>query len=254
MVLLLACPYIFCSLQKLTLFRQDSLYAAMMAEPPHYKLPLDFLQCGSTQGYHTSIAPNFDIPHQLYGQLAAVFHDIRYLTFVYTCPSESYTKVDFLLFSKLRAATENRLLCLKSQKRASEMTNLDHHLEICRLAALIYIQRALLGFLPPYAVTCSMKLQLMRAFTAKEEKPVLEEESLQPNILIWALFMGGILSTNQEEEYWFAQRIAQGMRATCIPTWAHMVGRLEQVCWMDRLYTPVCKKLWTRIGNIMEEY
>lgn len=219
----------------------------MMVESPHYDVDSSsFSSCGP----NASVVPEFDLPHQLYRKLAAIFRDMQYVTKVSTVPCRTFTEMDYMRFCKMRAQLQHRLLYLRLDKAASEMNDLDFHLDICRIAALIYIPRALGGFMPPVTVLQSLKLQLMTAFKEKEKNQIGDTEGRQPGMLVWALFMGGILLLDQGEEEWFAQRIAQRIQNTGIASWAQMESYLKKVCWRDWLHTPSCKKLWSRIESI----
>ena len=225
----------------------------MAAEAPHYALTSFSLPGSSTLGYNSFI-PGFDLPYELYGGLSTIFRDIRQLTFAVNTQRQFSTAKDLMKLCGIRTAIEYQLLSLKHQRLGLETTDLDHHLEICRLAALAYVQRALHVFLPAYAVIRSLKLQLISSFEEKERKRVNMVETSGPSILLWALFMGGILlSLDEEDEHWFAQRIAQHVRAAGITTWAQMESWLRKVCWLDNLYTPTCKSLWQRVEDAVAE-
>lgn len=222
----------------------------MMAESPHYDVDLSSLP---NYGPNASAVPEIDLPHQLYGKLAAVFRDMQYLTKINTVPPGTFTGVDYITFSRLRTSIQHRLLSLRLDKATSEMNDLDFSLDICRIAALIYIPRALHGFKPPMAVMHSLKLQLMTAFRGKEENQIADTEGREPGRLVWALFMGGILPLEEGEEEWFAQRIDRRIQSTGIAKWAQMENYLKKVCWTDWLHTPSCKRLWSRVESINRE-
>ena len=221
-----------------------------MVELPHYDVGSC---CLPSYGPDASVVPEFDLPHQLYRKLAAIFRDMQYATKLNTVPPRTFTEMDYIRSSKMRAHLQHRLLSLKLDKAASEMNDLDFHLDICRIAALIYIPRALHGFMPPVTVLQSLKLQLMTAFREKEENRIADTEGRQPGMLVWALFMGGILPLEEGEEEWFAQRIAQRIQNTGIRNWAQMENYLKKVCWTDWLHTSSCKKVWSRIEGINRE-
>ncbi|KAG6988597.1 hypothetical protein G7Y79_00070g096960 [Physcia stellaris] len=148
--------------------QQEMLYCCVMVESPHGDVDSSsFSSCGP----NASVVPEFDLPHQLYRRLAAIFRDMQYVTKLSTVPSGTFSEMDYMRSCKIRAQLQHRLLSLRLDKAASEMNDLDFHLDICRIAALIYIPRALGAFMPPITVLQSLKLQLMTAFKEKEKKP-----------------------------------------------------------------------------------
>ena len=226
----------------------------MMAEAPHYELISFSLSHSGALGYKNLTIPGFDLPYQLYGELSIAFRDLRYLAFAVSFQGRSSTAMDFQTFSGIRAAVEYRLLSLKQQKQGPKTTDMDCHLEICRLAALICVNLALHAFLPANALMRSLKRHMVSSFEEKEEENAHPAEVSRPSLLLWALFMGGILSLDEREENWFAQRITQHIRATSITTWAQMENWLQEVCWLDRLYTPTCRSLWQKVEDAVAEH
>ena len=100
----------------------------------------------------------------------------------------------------------------------------------------------------------SLKRQIVCGFEEKEGKCVNVVETSRPSLLLWALFIGGILSLDEEDENWFAQRIARHVSAAGITNWAQMQGWLHEICWLDRLYTPTCRSLWKRVEDAVAEH
>ena len=225
----------------------------MAAEAPHYELTSLSPSCSGSLGYNNFMVPGFHLPFQLYGGLSIAFRNLQYLTFALTVQGQSYTAMDLITFNEFRTAVEYHLLSLKQKKQGLETTNLDYHLEVYRLAALIYSQYVLHGLLPTCALLRSLKRQIISSLKEKDEKGVHEVEASRPRVLLWALFMGGILSLDEGEEDWFAQRITQHIRGTGITTWAQMLGWLREVCWSDRLYTSTCRSLWQRVEDAIAE-
>ena len=225
----------------------------MLAEKPRYEVASFSLPRSGALEYNNLIFSGFDLPYQVYGGLSIAFRDIRYLTFAVTAQGQSYTAMDLTTFNRIRTAVEYHLLSLKQQTRGTETTELDCQLEICRLAALIYVQLALHLFLPAYAVMRSLKRQIISSLKEKEKHRIGEGMASRPSLLLWALFMGGILSLDEREEKWFAQRITQQIRTTGITTWAQMQSWLREVCWLDRLHTSTCKSLWQRVEDAIAE-
>ena len=69
---------------------------------------------------------------------------------------------------------------------------------------------------------------------------------------MWALFGTGLLTVEDEEEEWFAERITSRVRATGIVSWKDMGRALRRICWMTELETEKCRGLWRRVEVINE--
>ena len=70
--------------------------------------------------------------------------------------------------------------------------------------------------------------------------------------LTWALWMGGVLALNVEEENFFAKRIAISLKAWNshqMAFWSDFEGYLRGICWADRLS---CISLWQRVQAMGE--
>lgn len=227
----------------------------MMASTPHFEqTPCCLLIRGSLPCSNPSF-PDFGLSTDICGEIAASFENMRSLSQMMTKCSQPQTTLDIMSFSGMRTEVFIRLLSFANQKPASEMTIIDYHVEICRLAALAYIIVAIHMYLPICAIVRSLKTQLMNLIEQGEANGTIGVGGRpQPGSVTWALFVGGILSLNQEEEEWFAQRLARGIRASGVETWAEMEERLRQTCWLDKLNTPTCRSLWSRVERIHAEH
>lgn len=184
--------------------------------------------------------------------MAASLENMRYLSQITTKRNKSQATMEIMSFDKMRTEIVLRLMSFANQKPVSEMTILDYHIETCRLAALMYIKVALHMYFPLCAVVRRLKAQLMKLIEQGEANRTIGLGA-QPGSITWALFVGGVLSLNKEEEEWFALRLAGGIRASGVETWAEMEERLGQICWLDKLNTPTCLRLWSRIEAIHAE-
>ena len=146
---------------------------------------------------------------------------------------------------------EYKLLCLKLDVLAVEWTHIDYYFDICRLAALTFTQRVLHMFLPSLSNMRSLKEQIINRFTEMEKEYGIERRGIKLRILRWALFIAGVLSLNDAEEDWCAQRIARCVRATGISNWEEMEQELAQICWHETLCTPTCESLWRKVQKLI---
>jgi len=78
---------------------------------------------------------------------------------------------------------------------------------------------------------------------------------LRGAVLTWALFVGGVVCLDEEEETWFAVRIVASTKSFhCSEpeTWIDMEGYLRDVSCAERLKTDECTSLWNRVQVIRE--
>lgn len=235
--------------------RQDLLASALMDSAPRYKQTPCCLLTRDSSPCSDLIFPEPGYSTELCGEITASFQSMRDLTQKSNSGDQFKSILDRISFTKMRTDIVHHLLSIANQKPALEMTNLDYHVETCRLAALIYIKLALHMYAPLCAITRGLKAQLMNLIEQGEANCTIGLGARQqPASIRWALFIGGILSLNKEEEEWFAVRLAKGIRVSGLKTWAEMEKHLGQICWRDELNTPICRSVWRRVERIHAEY
>ena len=173
--------------------------------------------------------------------------------------------VDTSFVDSLKRTSEKRLLSLENPKQPSHMTGLEFNLEFCRLAALIYIKHALRTDLLFRSDTLELKARIMMLFREMETRRYsvsAERPSHGSHLQIWVLFRTGLLAVDDEEEEWFAVRVAHRMRGAGMVTWMDLEVGLRRVCWMDEIKvrgnsdmrTEKCDSLWRKVEKINESY
>ena len=202
--------------------------------------------------------------HELRRDLSAVFHDMRHLTLAiesdglqHSKKSVSYPRADLLDFNTMRNALEYRLLTLKYDNVATDMTLADFSLEISRLAALIYLQYTVPRKTPDKQRVQSLRMQVLEHLRGLEETYSVEAEDFHLGVLLWAQFIAAKIPWDDgvgAEEIWMRQRIARSVRAAGIVSWAEMERRLRCVCWMELLHTADCKRSWLSVERINKSY
>lgn len=212
------------------------------------------------------LSPSADLGqlHGLHRDLSAVVHDMRHLTLAIESVGQqpgikplSYPKADLLDFDTMRKALEYRLLMLKPEDVATDMTLAHYSPEISRLAALIYLQYAVPMRTPDRQRVKSLRIQIVERLRRMEETYAVDAEDFQPGVLLWAQFITAKIPWDDGEgveEVWMTQRIARVVRVAGIATWAEMERRLRRVCWMELLHTPDCKRLWLSVQRINKGY
>ena len=205
--------------------------------------------------YSDPIFPELGLSTKFCDEIATSFQNLRYLTQTVNKWNEPQAAPEFMSFSKTRTDTVYRLLSVASTKLAYEMTNLDYNVEVCRLAALIYIKIALHINTPLCATIRNLRSQFMHLIKQGEANGTIGVGARQqPTSITWAFFVAGSLSLNEAEQEWFAQRLAKGIRASGVETWPEMEHRLKMICWLEKLNTATCQSLWDRIMVIHAEY
>ena len=193
----------------------------------------------------------------IFNTLYRAFTYLNHLTTALRAWSPS-TDVDALMsFDTQRSTLEHQLFSLSIRKPKTEMLHIDYYLEARRLGALIYLNRVLHNLKPSCPPLQSLKLELIGLIRESEEHSC--GPSCTPQFfngsLTWVWFMGGILSLNRDEEYFFAQRIVAATRdwwAEGEKTWCDMEDKLRELVWDESLRSVECAKLWARIGGILE--
>ena len=207
---------------------QDLLYSTITAQPPIYSLA----PCGVRLGEHTPPQePVFSLEvfdPEIGRQFGILLADLRYLTdHVNRAQQNMYRRsatstVDSMTFSKVRTIVEHRILAMArspSHKPREMMTLDDYTLDLCRLAALVYIKCGLHMYLPICTIILVLKEQLIQLVRDAEMYCAVDLcGDGQPWYATWAMFMGSLVATTPEEEAFFAERIAKGTRdSNCMP-------------------------------------
>ncbi|KAL8787097.1 MAG: hypothetical protein Q9195_007925 [Heterodermia aff. obscurata] len=223
----------------------DLLYSLVSSDRP---------QNQSTPGRPSIISSEVDSPQEILGGLSYGAYEMRQLT---SAVSNNESLIDFEAITRLQTTIESRLRSLEIQRRPSGLTSLDYLLEICRLAAVIYTKHALKTDYQSRYDTQGLKARIVAIVEEMERrKCFVKPDKPEPGSreLMWALFRTGLLTVEDEEEEWFAERIASRVRAAGIVTWKDMEDGLRRICWMTELKTKKCRNLWRRVEIINEGY
>ena len=158
----------------------------------------------------------------------------------------------------------DHLSSLKVRNPPEQMVLPDYLIESHRIGALIYLQ---CNFQKPETVSAlqGLKNQMKSLLLEEESKPVGEFDiQIRRGSFMWSIFMGGILSRTEEEETWFAERIArltktwhiQGpkCRISIEDCLKHNEGCFRMIWWPHSLKMPECVSLWDRVNEIRKGY
>ena len=236
--------------------REDLLSSSMLAAPPCFSRA----PCGTIveelpfPSPMATLLPDPDIANEVCLEMTNILDNLRYISDCLNNWGRTKTMDDMMIYGRMRSTLEHRLLTLKVRKPQWEMTALDYQLEVCRLAAIAYIQIVFHNFHPFCSILRNSKDQLKELIREGEEKGFRHIDlQLRPGSLSWGLFIGGLLSLNMEEKTWFALRIATTLKALHGPHprhWADMENFLKEISWTDRL-KPDGLLLWHRVRDIL---
>ena len=199
--------------------------------------------------------PDPGISEEVYQEMANILDNLRYISNCLNNWGSAKTMEDMMKFGRMRSTLEHRLLTLKVRKHPSEMMAIDYQIEVCRLAAITYIQIVFHNFHPFCSIMRNSKELLMEVIREGEDKGFKHIDlQLRRGFLTWGLFIGGFLALDMEETTWFAVRIATTINALHGPhpkSWMDMENFLKEVSWTDRL-KPEGLSLWSQVQMILD--
>ena len=71
-------------------------------------------------------------------------------------------------------------------------------------------------------------------------------------VVLWVLFMGGLLAENWVERDWFAERIARVVRRLGLRSWEEVEECLMKALWIRRMGNKACESLWMVVTEQLE--
>lgn len=229
----------------------------MMAAPPYFaRVPCEAVVGGLPFPHPmATFTPDLGKTDELCKEMTTIFENLRYLANESKSTWSGASVNDIMIFGRMRSTLEHRLVMLKLRKAPKDMTILDYQLEVARRAALIFLRCVFHNYKPVSPILRKSKEELMIVIIKGEKKGFKQLDlQLRRGPLTWAMFMGGILSLDAEEETWFAMRIATSIKALgprrdplC---WHEIENYLKEIAWVDSLNTPECMSLWDRVRGI----
>lgn len=195
-----------------------------------------------------------------YDPLLLIYQRLRFLT---SQMSESGSRSDSAENSSFKPDTTFSDLRTFVVESLETLSNVSHHpaipvedpvftLETHRLAALIYFNLVVLEH--PRASSFLQCLKNRLITTVKTAEGPLPRLQPRRRSALWVCFMGGLLSRNEPEEMWFAERIAHTMFETGSESWGDVERSLREICWVDWLMRidGIGKSLWQKAYDIRQ--
>ncbi|KAG8533081.1 uncharacterized protein KY384_001864 [Bacidia gigantensis] len=235
------------------------VYSVSMSKVPITAIsPLCLLVRGTMAPTEGSILA-LGLPPDLTAKLYVCCNNMRRLTLqVEKLPQP---RIAFLPGSlqQLKASTKEKLLSLTPLTRTiTQMKQLHYVSEALRLSCLTYLE--LLPY--PSEEVCErledIKYEFMALLNQQEhtsQRPSEpEREPEDPVLVVWTIFTVGQLASKDEEESWFARRVAACALPFKIKTWEVMFSELRFICWSELLHTAKTQRIWNKALEINEAY
>ena len=182
--------------------------------------------------------------------IATICRQLRFLTAQMLDAGSSMGPIsesEMMTFCDARSLIEHSLLSMSSTAATDQNPDTDS-LEGQRLAALIYLNAVLRNCSPNGALMRSLRKQLMDAIQVVEEPALLLNH--RPRTVIWIYSMGGLVSLDNADRRWFAERIARIMVNAKIDSWEEAKRTHREAVWVDELKTTLWNSLWGEVQEI----
>jgi hypothetical protein len=203
----------------------------------------------------TFSVPSLDICHGSQDSLPKILFEIRHLTLVVESfrRTRGATSSEMLAFSRARSKLEYNLLSMPTPQREVLIASPEQYLyEVVRITAIIYINYVLHEFDPAFGVLTKLKNKLKMVIAAGE----LGCGDMRPStdvVMLWVLFMGGMLAVDMTERMWFARRVAIFTRRLKIERWEGAEEYLMRALWIRRMKDVAGEALWLAVLDVMAE-
>jgi len=196
---------------------------------------------------------SLDLSGNTYSEIPQILFEIRHLTLVVESfnNSRGATSAEMLAFSKARSALEYRLLLMHTPVESADH-GYHYVYEACRIAAVIYINYVLHEFDPIFRVLENLKRKLVETIEAGEDIRQSFCGRSEASLLLWALFMGGLLAKGDYDREWFVQRIAEQMMTLNLRSWKDVEECLMKALWIKRMRNSASEMLWKEALRCLE--
>lgn len=243
--------------------RQDLIACTTTEDPPVFpRIPCEPPSIVPESQISEHCCPNFSLPtftlsiptfaHSTgpYSAIPSIMYSIRHFTLIVESfrRTRGATDAEMLDFSCARNNLEYSLLAIPTPDIECFAIDSDQFIcEVVRIVAIMYMNYVLLEFDPIFQVLQKLKRKLIAVIGAGEKG--LDENATQniDVIMLWALFMGGLVSLNADERTWFGSRIAILVEKLGLQTWDAIEHYLMKALWIRRMNNKACWDLWTTV-------
>lgn len=203
--------------------RTESLYTTLALDPPSPPIKALLVDLGLTPTVLDALV-----------ELSRLCHALNRA-------AESQTPIDPMAMDEDMTCIQHDLLrSLKPEQNSAE--------RICVITSLIFIQT--LTREVPFTRLCSSHLseQLKGTF------PTINVGKAPARLIFWMLFMGGLVSSDTAEKYWFRTRLLEFQRLRGdLTTWESVRAQLQKVFWVDSLHEGIGLQLWEDVDSLDRE-
>jgi hypothetical protein len=163
----------------------------------------------------------------------------------------SVTAEEIMVFNKLRAAVEHRLLSV----RVATPVNVPRKqleaavYEACQIAALMCSNCIFREFTPRTNAFRGLRERIAHPLMVMETLRDVEDGHDFDELLLWIYFIGGMLSPSAETK-WYALRVSRLMSSLIFEGWPEVENCLARCLWAERMQNNTyCAAFWEAVRS-----
>lgn len=167
-------------------------------------------------------------------QVITIFHEIRHLCDEYNGkPQEMFSEAEKVHLSDSLWPVERRALTLAYQTDHSvEAIGIGSFMsEACSLAGLIFVHAELRDLPVSYRIFDEPVARLQEALAMADD--LLLTWTFAPELLMWALVTGAVVSAKRPQRHWFIESLAIVTQGFVIPDWVGLKGVLRTFLYVE---------------------
>ena len=191
------------------------------------------------EGQYSCFRSNLDLIHArepriwqpVEGQVVPLLHEVRQLCDeVAKKPTTSMTELEKMNRSDRLHSIERQLRIL-TEKPEGHLPTSELVWRACASAGLIYAHHVLRGLPLGYRQFDTLSNDLM--LSLRELNDVRQAWSFAPELLLWALSVGTIISFGREQHRWFAGSLAEACNLFGYTEWVTFRDAIKSFLWVD---------------------
>lgn len=189
---------------------------------------------------------------KLQGEVINLLHEVRILcedvnsrTFRHLQERERIKRSD--VFHRIERELRN--LAFIENEESSLETPSDRMWRTTALAGLMYVHHMLRMLPLGYRQFNSLSLDLQTALAMTGDARGVWKNA--PEILIWALTTGTIISASRMEHGWYVERLASVCQDVGYSSWNRYRQKMKSFLWVDRLDDERYRKVWDQVELLL---
>jgi hypothetical protein len=176
--------------------------------------------------------------------LVQIFHDVQHLTELFIKRSATHVFTDRRELDHLAQSLRHRLLSYPSARITT--TPEDNIRESLRLGTLICIKIILPGY-PSRDRVYQTLVQKLKLCIESINLSGFASNGIVGELVLWLLFVGGIVDLGDAHMAWFMLRISKVAEAMQVREWSEVKAILRKFSFVEELHGRPCLALWNRI-------